>query len=79
MKNKILKTLTSWSVPFCILACITMFIFKVFTSEGDASKRWCSNCNVFHDVNDQTIEETWCNNCNTWHAPKDESNSQIIQ
>ena len=80
MKNKIISIIKIWTIPFCILACISLFIFRFTTSEDDPSKRWCANCNTWHDINDDTIEEIWCNNCNTWHAPRDESsNNQIIQ
>ena len=68
----------AWIPPLVILACISWFIFRFFTTE-DPTTRWCSNCNTYHSINDQTIEEIWCNNCNTWHLPKDESNNQIIR
>jgi len=80
MKNKIISFIKTWSIPVCLLACISLFIFRFVTSEENSSQRWCENCNTFHDINDDTIEEVWCNNCNTWHAPKDESsNNHLIQ
>ena len=73
-----LKIIKSWSIPFVILLSISWFIFRFITSEEQTS-RWCENCQTYHDINDETVEEIWCNNCNTWHLPNDESKTQAIK
>ena len=55
------------------------FIYEAVNAENlDSNKRWCANCNTYHDINDETLEEIWCNNCQTWHAPNEESRSSKI-
>tara|TARA_Y100000996_G_scaffold100788_1_gene72971 strand:+ start:288 stop:554 length:267 start_codon:yes stop_codon:yes gene_type:complete len=57
---------------FCLF--LGSFIYEIANAESiDPTQRWCANCNTYHDINDETLEEIWCNNCNTWHAPNEES------
>tara|TARA_B100001996_G_scaffold118945_1_gene90062 strand:+ start:115 stop:381 length:267 start_codon:yes stop_codon:yes gene_type:complete len=62
---------------FCMF--LASFIYQAINVEStDATQRWCENCQVFHDINDETVDEIWCNNCQTWHAPNQESGTKKI-
>ena len=77
-------------IGFLVVGCFCVFFIN-FIYEGatilldqteeniDSTKRWCANCNTFHDINDETIEEIWCNNCQTWHVPNEESRTPNIR
>ena len=77
-------------IGFLVVGCFCVFFINfVYESATilldkneetiDSTKRWCENCNIFHDINDDTIEEIWCNNCQTWHAPNEESRTPNIR
>jgi len=77
-------------IGFLVVGCFCVFFINFIYESAtilldkteetiDSTKRWCANCNTFHDINDETIEEVWCNNCQTWHAPNEESRTPNIR
>ena len=64
----------------CFIGFFTSFIYRFITSEkADPTKRWCQNCNTYHDISEEIEDEIWCENCKTWHAPRDESAKPAIK
>ena len=82
-KKEIKNVDSSKYIGYIVITCIVLFVgsfvYKFITSDENSSKRWCANCNTFHDINDETIEEILCNNCQTWHAPNEESRTPNIR
>ena len=91
-KNKKVKEKFNFTklIGFLVVGCFCVFFINFIYESAtilldkneetiDSTKRWCENCNTFHDINDDTIEEIWCNNCQTWHAPNEESRTPNIR
>tara|TARA_B100000029_G_scaffold245303_1_gene242429 strand:- start:1269 stop:1532 length:264 start_codon:yes stop_codon:yes gene_type:complete len=67
-------------VLLCFIGFFASFIYRFVTAENaDATKRWCQNCNTYHDITEEVENEIWCENCKTWHAPRDESTAPTIK
>ena len=67
-------------VLICFIGFFASFIYRFATAENaDATKRWCQNCNTYHDITEEVENEIWCENCKTWHAPRDESTAPTIK
>ena len=91
-KNKKVKEKFNFTklIGFLVVGCFCVFFINFIYESAtilldkneetiDSTKRWCENCNTFHDINDETIDEIWCNNCQTWHAPNEESRTPNIR
>ena len=67
-------------ILICFIGFFTSFIYRFITAEKtDPTKRWCQNCNTYHDISEEVENEIWCENCKTWHAPRDESATPVIK
>ena len=67
-------------VLICFIGFFASFIYRFITTErNDSTKRWCQNCNTYHDITEEVENEIWCENCKAWHAPRDESSTPAIK
>jgi|KNS9DCM_BmetaT_FD_k123_4689_1 hypothetical protein len=63
----------------CFIGFFASFVYSFITTEStDSTKRWCQNCNTYHDITEEVENEIWCENCKTWHAPNEESRTRTI-
>ena len=79
-ENYNFSKLIGYIIVTCFVLFLGSFVYQAITTEyNDSTKRWCANCQIYHDINEEQENEIWCNNCQTWHAPNEESGTVTIK
>ena len=74
------STILGAFIVICFISFFASFVYRFITvDKPDSTKRWCQNCNTYHDISEEVEDEIWCENCKTWHAPRDESATPTIK